>query len=491
MHEACASIFPSITPAATTSIVTGAYPAEHGIAGASWFDEQRQEVAYYGDDFWIIAREGFGRFINDFLLRLNGDRLKSPTLFEMVERSGRTAACLNYLVYRGNYPHRVHMPGLIATLPGVPLAETIEGPSTLCLGDFVGAPTPHGHKLHEKSGLLHRFGMDDASTGSLLRALFAAGLPDFTVAYFADNDFRSHEVGPHAALDAVEQVDRMLGEAFEAAGGIDRALQDLTVVVTSDHGHCDIRSDPNSGAIHLDRLLGNFRQAKPTGPWRGKDEIMICPNMRAAQIYVRHRGAATIESIARDVLADARVDQVIWRTRHTNAATDGYTVVTARGRLVFSRDRDGRVEATDAFGGGWTWEGDTETVDLQTDGELLEFGQYPNAFERIAGALDLDQSGEVWITARPGCEFEVPGGKAHLGGGSHGALHALDTLSPVIMAGGPIRPRLPRHLRCVDIAPLCMQALGVPMRYAPGAARLSAASVDATLLRDSHVSYGG
>lgn len=35
LHEASVSIFPSITPAATTSIITGAYPAEHGIAGAA------------------------------------------------------------------------------------------------------------------------------------------------------------------------------------------------------------------------------------------------------------------------------------------------------------------------------------------------------------------------------------------------------------------------------------------------------------------------
>ena len=76
MHEASASIFPSITPAATSSIATGAYPAEHGIAGASWYDSARQEIAYYGDDFWVIAREGVRRFLEDFLLRLNGDRLR-------------------------------------------------------------------------------------------------------------------------------------------------------------------------------------------------------------------------------------------------------------------------------------------------------------------------------------------------------------------------------------------------------------------------------
>src|SRR5687768_14226143 len=38
MHQASITIFPSITPAATTSIITGTYPFEHGIGGASWFD---------------------------------------------------------------------------------------------------------------------------------------------------------------------------------------------------------------------------------------------------------------------------------------------------------------------------------------------------------------------------------------------------------------------------------------------------------------------
>ena len=471
MHEASASIFPSITPAATTSIVTGAYPAEHGIAGASWFDERRHEVAYYGDDFWVIAREGFGDFISDFLLRLNGDRLRAPTLFEMVERSGRTAACLNYLVFKGNHPHRVRLPKLMTAIPGVPLTETVEGPSVLCLGDFVGTPWPGGRKLHEKGGLLHRFGMDDASTGSLLADLFERGpLPDLTVAYFADNDFRSHEVGPFASLGVIEQVDRMLRVAIDAGGGLEQVLRDTCIVVTSDHGHCDVLADADAAAIRLDRILGNFRQAALGGSWRPKDEIMICPNMRAAQLYLREPRPDQVERITRDVLADPRVDQVLWRTALTRPGADGYTAATARGRLEFAPDNGGESR-TDPFGTSWRSAGDGEAVDLQMDGGSIEFGQYPNAFERIAGVLDLDQSGEIWITARPGCEFQVPGGKAHLGGASHGALHALDSLSPLIIAGGPVRPQLPRHLRCVDVAPLCMQLLGLSMRYNPSEPR--------------------
>ncbi|CAN5763133.1 hypothetical protein BH24ACI4_BH24ACI4_07100 [soil metagenome] len=468
MHEGSISIFPSITPAATTSIITGAYPSEHGIAGASWFDTARQEVAYYGDDFWVIAREGFGQFVRDFLLRLNGDRLKAPTMFEMVEQSGRTAASVNYLVFRGRHPHRARIPGLMAALPGVSLSEVIEGPSVLYLGDFVGTPTPDGRTVEGKGGVLHRFGMDDESTGALLRDLFSGERPDFTVAYFADNDYRSHEVGPHASLPVVERVDQMLGEAFEAAGGLEHLLADTYVIVTSDHGHCENLSTPSRAIVRLDELLGNFRQAALGRPWQEGEQVLICPNMRAAQIYVRE--SILIEDIAREVLQDGRLDQVMWRTSHTKPGADGYTVLTSRGRLEFTRESGSRTFA-DAFGGRWSFRGEADTLGLQVDGETLEFDQYPNAFERIAGALDLGESGEIWVTARPGCEFEVPGGKAHVGGASHGALHALDSLSPVIIAGGATRPRLPRHMRLVDLAPLCMDLLGLPMRYRPGAPR--------------------
>lgn len=466
MHQASVSIFPSITPAATSTIITGAYPAEHGIAGASWFDSARNEIAYYGDDFWIILREGFGRFVNDFLLRLNGDRMRSPTLFEMVERAGRPAACLNYLVFKGSFPHRVNIPGLMAALPGVPFSETVEGPSLLSLGDFVGTHTHDGHRLDDKGGLRHRFGMDDESTGAMLRDLAEKdALPDFTVAYFADNDYRSHEVGPVAALPVVERVDRLLGEVFEAAGGLERFLQHTAVVITSDHGHCEIQGD-ESAVIWLDQVLGDFRQAALGRPWQPADEIMICPNMRAAQIYVQHVTPDLVQRIAATALLDPKVDQVIWRSQLTGG-TSGYTVLTHRGRIEFARD-GAPHNAVDNFGGLWRWHGEPAALDLDQDGRALRFRTYPNAFERIAGVLDLDKSGEIWMTARPGFEFEVPGGKAHIGGASHGALHQLDSLSPVIVAGGAAPRRLPQQIRSVDIGPLCMEILGIPMRYKVG-----------------------
>jgi hypothetical protein len=467
MHQGVVTIFPSITPAATASIATGAYPAEHGIAGASWYDETRNEVAYYGDDLWVIAKQGFGAFLRDFLVRLNGDRLTAPTLFEMVERSGRRAACVNYLVYRGRVPHEVNVPWLMALLPGVPVTETVYGPSLLCLGDFITTCTPRG-KVEDAGGLLHRFGMDDASSAAMLCELAADdALGDFTLAYFADNDYRSHEVGPHAALPVIERVDEALGKMFDAAGGFERFIRDTCVIVTSDHGHCEVLANADEAVIRLDAVLGEFRQADIGRAWGEADEILICPNMRAAQVYVRGSSGALVDRMTRAALADPRVDLALWHQRLTPGAGEAYVVDTRRGRLEFWRGADGPSSARDAFGTEWSWCGEREALRLEVDGGRVDSTEYPNAFERIAGALDAANSGELWLTARPGCEFEVPGGTAHVGGASHGALHALDSLS-IAVVGGASAPRLPRVMRSVDVAPLCMELLGLPMRYRVG-----------------------
>jgi hypothetical protein len=469
MHQSSVTIFPSITPAATASIVTGAYPMEHGITGAAWYDDARGEVAYYGDDVWVIARQGFGTFLRDFLVRLNGDRLKAPTVFEMIERTGRRTGSLNYLIYRGLVTHRVHVPWTIALLPGVPLVETIDGPSLLCLGDFVTS-VDMGRKPPHKHGLPHRFGMDDDSTRTLLTYLVERGqLPDLTVAYFADNDFRSHEVGPVAALPVLDRVDEALGAMFDAAGGAERFMSDTCVVITSDHGHCDILADASKAAVQLDRVLGDIPQGTLNAGWTKQAEILICPNMRAAQVYLRHPSSAGTARVARAALRDPRVDLALWRDEDGDGVA--YRVLSQRGELRFWRHGPGGESAVDAYGTEWRCAGDLETLQMTRCGRSLESSEYPNAFERIAGALDSPRSGEVWLTAQPGCEFEVPGGAAHLNGGSHGALHALDSETPVIAAGFP--RRLPRAMRCVDIAPLCLQALGMEMRYDVGDARVS------------------
>ena len=468
-HDTCTTIFPSITPAATTSIITGEYPASSGIVGASWFEEDSDNVAYFGDDFWIIAREGFRSFLDDFLIGLNGERLSAPTLFEIVERAGLRAACLNYLIFKGIHQHEVKVPTALRLLPGVRRKEIVMGPSIIAIGDFLTTRTMRGKPLDDVGGVLHRFGMDDASTSELLFELAEDTFPDFTVAYFADNDYRSHEVGPYESLDVVERVDRGLCRAFEAAGGLDKVLQEMFVVITSDHGHSEILSDHDRAAVCLDQLLSDFKQALLGRPWTGGDEIMICPNMRAAQVYFRRSTARDVRRAVQAVLSDSRVDHATFRGSDIDGVPDHFWVHSRHGGLEFWRGETG-AHATDAFGTTWSWQGDLHVVDARLEDARLVWGDYPNAFERLAGALEHPHSATLWVTAKPGCEFQVPGGSAHLGGGSHGGLHALESYCPLIVAG-PNPVDLPVHVRSIDIAPLCLNLLGIPTRHRIGEPR--------------------
>ncbi len=460
------AVFPSITPAATASINTGHYPHHHGILGYHWYDLENDTVVYYGDDFWVIWQQGFGNFFDEFLNNLNHRRLNADTLFQTVERAGLKAANLNYLIFRGDVKHTANIPLLISLLPGVPFREEIYGPSILFFGDLVDTKIDSVKvELATNGGLFNRFGFDDANTGNLLGQLAELrALPDFTLAYFPDNDYRSHEVGPQAALTALEQVDSELGRLFAAFGGVQQTLDELCIVLTGDHSQTDIIEDENSAGIELDQFLTKFNISQPGTPMEQDDQIVACPNMRSAQIYFRHLTAGNLEYALEELLKDERVDQVIWRAKDLGQGEKGYYVSTQQhGRLHFWPGTDGPNHATDQYGGVWSWWGDLGTVDGQVSPDnVLTFPMYPNAFERLVGGLDGTNSGHLWVTARPGYEFQLANRSSlHIGGGSHGSLHVQDSVSPLLVAGAPEGIQLPAHPRAVDVNPLCLTVLGL------------------------------
>lgn len=470
------AIFPSITPAATAALVTGGYPTQTGISGAYYYDHDEGRVHYYGDDIWSILRKGFGEFFGDFLVRLNRDHLRTDTLFQRVERAGGRAASLNYLWFHADRPHRAHIPWMLRLWPRVPASREVFGPSILSLGDFVAAPPARRRSLFRpRAGARRRFGFDDKGTAEVLVALARDGmLPDLTVAYFPDNDFDSHEYGPLDALTTLEKVDASLGELIAVWGSLDAMLHQVAVIVTGDHSQTDLAADPQQRAVRLGELLENFNVARPGREWENDDQLMVCQNLRAAQIYFGRTDPQQQRDVADALLADERIDQVIFREGSGPGADFGYRVLTReRGTLEF-RPADAAGDSMDAaldeYDTPWIWSGDLETVDARVAGSgRLEFGDYPNAFERIATAFDDRVSGDLWVTCRPGFEFGQETIDVHRAG-SHGSLHALDSLSPLLVAG--TQQRLERTPRSVDVAPLVCSILGVPSPHAPGESRL-------------------
>jgi len=481
------AIFPSITPAATSSLITGRYPRQHGVSGAYWYIPQKKKVVYYGYDIWAIVEEGLGTFLKDFLIELNEEHLHAQTLFQTVEEANKTAASLNFLIYHGNYPHTIEMPGLLKVLPGANISATVNGPSLHYFGDLIQTPAADGEVLKAPGGLTDRYGFTDETTGDLLQQLVKKGeLPDFTLAYFPENDFHSHEVGPEAALSTLDDLDRQLGEIFATSGGLDTFLSDVAIVLTGDHSQSDVVADTERAGIRLDQLLDSFAVADEGTPMAEAEDLVICPNLRTAQIYFHTPSQNRVEKVIDSLLPDDRVDQVLWSAGLLNQDHHGYHVATAdRGELHFWPGDDGPNRAQDRYGGVWSWEGDLRTVDGHvtsnsvTSDEIdrIIFDDYPNAFERIAGILDLEISGHLWVTSRPGYELRLANTHIHPSGGSHGSLHRLDSVSPLWVAGAPEKLSLPAQLRSVDVVPICSAILDVDSAYQPAQSRAHAAEL--------------
>ncbi len=458
--DSCTSIFPSITPAATASLVTGRYPLDHGIAGAFWYDEAKDDVAYYGDDFWSIMNKGIGRYFNDFLRKLNYDRLRTETIFETVENAGRTAACINYLWFRGQVEHQVSVPLLLKLLPGVPFSEVVHGPSTLFLGDFVqSADSEELEEVGAEGGVFHRYGFEDSATASCLFQLASKGLPDFTLAYFPDNDFDSHERGRMKAAETLREFDEQLGKIIGIWPSINAFLNEVAVVIVGDHSQSDLVADEKLRRISLEQVLNGYRLTAAGKQPTEEDQLVVCPNMRAAQVYYQ-LSDLNKAGLVEQLLEEPRVDQVMWR----HQAADGkqvFSVATSdRGQIEFQRSDENAADAKDLYGNFWSWQGSLETIDgnVSTLG-TVEFDQYPNAFERIEGGF-CDEAGSLWITARPGYEFALSDTEIHQAS-SHGSLHVLDSTSPMITAGIPKDIPLPDHVRTVDVPQLCLAVLEI------------------------------
>lgn len=474
----CTPAFPSITPSATTTIATGEYPARHGILGNFWYDEVEDEAVYLGDDFWALMNKGFGNFFRDYVEQLNYRQLRAKSIFQLVEKHGLESACINYLCMRGDVPHELNVPLLLKLLPGANFPDRVNGPLKLFLGDFVTSNITNSEESAPRidDTIFSRYGFNDAASAKYLESLAEADdLPDFTLAYFPDNDFASHERGPQQALDVIEKVDASLGHFADARGGWEKLLEEVCVLVTGDHSQTDQADTEEGRGILLDELLAHYSLAEAGKRWGEKDDLMVCPNMRATQIYLRPDQRDRREDIVEKLLCDQRVDQVFWQdpSKDEVEAKVSWTVVTKQsGRLSFSLASDSGGAPSDEYGNRWRLDGDLEAIDAQlaADGKIV-YGDYPNALERIALAF-THESGDLWATAVPGCEFKLPETELHEGG-SHGSLHTLDSSPPFIVAGLPDSFSLPENPRSVDIVPLCLSILGIAYPREVGAGHVA------------------
>jgi hypothetical protein len=460
----CVAAFPSVTPVCAASIVTGVAQDAHLIPGMNWFHRGEHRYIEYGSSFRSSQRFGITRQLTDTVYNMNRAHLsaETPTVFETLDDADVRTAGTTYLMYRGRYQHEPQRDTALTRVASTLMRHPVMGPRELFYADIFAS-----QRTGCRSGL-GMPGVRDRHSGCVSVYMVEHDLFDFLLLSLPDNDWYSHKHGPEAQVQSIGQADLQLGRVMNAAGGVEEFLRDHAVIVMADHSQAAV-----TGATSLqDELvelgvLGPSRSAQDT---RDRDaRIAVCPSQRAAMVYAlreEERDAMRASTVALSLALDG-VDLVMWLERDAHDAPREGVIASARhGELRFAP----AGPALDARGLSWSLDGQLGVIggSLQ-DGRLLT-PDYPDALARVWSALTCPTSGDVLLSAAPGHEFTDWGGQAHIGGGSHGSLHASDSLGALVLNGVGVSVE-PEQWAIRDVAQLVRSHFGLAI---DAAARMSA-----------------
>jgi predicted AlkP superfamily pyrophosphatase or phosphodiesterase len=438
------AVFPTITPCATATLITGETPDRHGIPGQCWYDPEEERIVNYGQGPRLAFVEKVREVATDLFVNLNHRHLRREvnTLHESLDDLGFVTASTNYLVHRGRHPQRLDPNAMEKLLLGDHLAgQTLLGPREHYFADVIAGPTEAcGDRLGVR-GKVKRIEATDEWAACVVRELIERGRTDMILFYLHENDHISHHKGPKTQFDNLVRAGELIGNALEALGSWDRTADEVGFVLTSDHGQSPVIKDDDH-FVDLDDVLADFAVVQPD---RGKDtfqegEVVQCGNGRAGYLYLHpERRGELLDAVVKTLGAHPGIDQVLWREE------DWRVVDSDRGRLRFRPGGHGGV--VDERGNRWEVQGDLAAVDgVVEDGEIRT-PEYPLALLRIHAALGLDRIGDVVCTARLMSEVANIIDTDHRG--EHGSLHAQDSHVPFLST----LDDLPLHPSTVDVAP--------------------------------------
>jgi hypothetical protein len=293
-------------------------------------------------------------------------------------------------------------------------------------------------------------------------------LCDFLLLSLPDNDNYSHRHGPEASVESIAKADACFTTFVDAAGGLDRFLADHALILLADHAQTDV----HRGLPLAELLAREWSVLRPSDDRPELAQLAVSPTGRAAHVYllpgegeradaaaVGERLGATegVDLVCR--LEDAGGGPLRREGPGMPASGDEWAVVERRGEAI--RFRPG-VEVADLRGGRWRVEGDPAVLAASVEGEVLRSETYPDALARVWSALTAPHSGDFVVSLALGFEAVDWGGDSHVGGGSHGSLHAGDSLGPLLFVGcGPESADERAQWTLRDVAPAVLDHFGL------------------------------
>jgi hypothetical protein len=462
----CVSSFPSVTPVACSEMVTGVGSDRHWISGMNWYHRLERRYVEYGSSLDATRAVGVFRALYDLVYNMNLAHLSPEvdTLFERLDDAGARTACTPFLIYRGRHRHEVSLDGLMrraVDATRLKFRHHTWGPAELFYGDLYAS-----REVPCKSTSIP--GARDGYSACCSAELIKDDRFDFLLFSLADNDNYSHRHGPEASVESIAKADACFAKLVEAAGGLDEFLERHAVIVVADHAQTPVHR-----GLPLAELLGHeWSVLKPSDDRPELAQLAVSPTGRAAHVYLLPGEGERAEpaAVAAKLTVIEGVDLVcrledadglpLRRDEPGMPAAGGEWAVVERGGESL-RFRPGG-ETADLRGGSWELKGELAVLAATVEAGRLSSEDYPDPLARVWSALNAPHAGDFVVSLAPGFEAVDWGGVTHAGGGSHGALHAGDSLGPLLFVGcGPGSAGVKEQWTLRDVAPAVLEHFGL------------------------------
>jgi len=461
----CVSSFPSVTPVACAEMVTGLAADGHGISGMNWYHRLERRYVEYGSSLEASRAFGVFRVLYDLVYNMNLAHLDpdAETLFERLDDAGLRTACTPFLIYRGRHRHQVSLEGLMrraVEATRLKFRHHTWGPAELFYGDLYAS-----REVPCKSTSIP--GSRDGYSACCAAELLERDGYDFLLFSLPDNDNYSHRNGPEASVESIAKADHCFGKLVEAAGGLDPFLADHALILLADHAQTAV----HRGLPLADLLDREWSVLRPSQERTEQAQLAVSPTGRAAHVYLLagEGERADPDAVRRALGTIEGVDLVCWLEgadgrplRRPEPGTPGSEAVA----VVERRERSLRfgpgTGVADLRGGHWDVDGDLGVLEATVEDGRLRSETYPDPLARVWAALAGPHAGDFILSLEPGYEAVDWGGVSHAGGGSHGALHAGDSLGPLLFVGcGPDDPGVREQWALRDVAPVVLDHFGL------------------------------
>lgn len=410
----CVTIFPSITPAAHSSLLTGCYPAKTGIPAFDWVEvetefsgrETREYVRCMPDykrfieERWSSkARKQFFDGLGDALY-IN-QRYLNPIAYTVFESLGEDWYTMSVKEWIHRGADNFIRASVSEALDSMFRKKISDKPTMVSLLEAV------------YKEVQYEFG------GALWGSTSEQRLADLMVYWKTGTDTKSHEFGPGSTevRDEIDEAARKLAETLCFYKM--HTNQELYVIITADHSQS--RVTRYSDLIEdLKEALGArykvaVREDHADEALINEADVIITNNDRSAFFYVFGESQARKEAkemILELLVGREEVDLILYR-------------------------QDGRIQAMRVTEAGP--EGPEEIADFFEDKDE----EYPYAVERIEGLMGGEKWGDVVISLKEGYsvnpDFKPDREDTEVLHGDHGGLNYSDSVVPLLVWGPSIK----------------------------------------------------